>query len=370
MFDTNYLFDSSKFNGVVLLLDNKWNIVKVNDYFLTLQGYERKEVENNSILNFILPTDKSIYFDMEYSTQVTKEFVSQMYHKNGSFRFFSFTAVRFEEYSILFGSPEKKKFKGYYFDNTQKAVLPEEFIVTTALDVTEIFKGNKSLSSFIDIFPSDIWVKDKLGRYIYVNSIFESHTGHTLIEVRGKDDFKIFPKKVATEFTSSDQIAIKSRKKINYIFESKDENLLRWTSVSKIPLYNSNNTYIGILGYSIDITEFKNIEQKQKCTINNYRKSINTYFDIAFSYSKKGMIGSIFGSKITEANLNDFKSEISNVFNLINNNVLKKGVDSLENKELFMLEMVVFDTLYKFTFIHTELSQEYDVYVMGKQVEE
>jgi PAS domain S-box-containing protein len=370
MFNIDYLFDSTRFNGVVLLLDNNLKVLKVNDYFLTLQGYARDEVVNNSILNFILPTDKSIFFDIAYSTAVSKEFISQMYHKNGAFRFLSFTVIKFKEYSILFGSPEKKEFTSYHYDNTVKPTLENQCILTSVLDITDIFRGNQTLGCFIDVFPSDVWVKDKLGRYVYVNSAFTAHTGHTLLDIKGKDDYEIFPKKVALEFATSDKIAIKNKQKIDYTFEVKDEKLLTWTAVSKIPLYNKNKTLIGILGYSVDVSEFKQIEQKQKGLINSYKRSINTYFDIAFSYSNKGIVGSIFGKEITENNLGDYKVEISRVFNLVENKSLKNDIEELKNQNIITVNLNVFDKLYSFSFVSIELNQEYNIYVMGKRAEE
>lgn len=369
MFDINYLFDSKKYNGVVILLDNNSNIVKVNDYFSSLQGYENDELEGKSILDFILPTDKSIFFDISYSTEPTKEFICQMYHKNGAFRFFSFTVVKFTDYSVLFGSPEKKEFMSYHYDNTKKPDINEDRIFTSFLDVTDLFNENKTMGKFIDIFPSDIWVKDRLGRYIYINKAFESHTGHSLADVKGKDDYQLFPKEIALEFLSSDKIAIKSKKKIDYTFEVKDENLLSWTSVSKIPLYNANGTYIGILGYSVDISEFKHVEIQQKSLVNDYRTCVNTFFDIAFSYSTKGVVGAILGNEITEANLNDYKIEIKKAFNISENNKVKEAVKNAKNKMLSTIELEVFSNKYNFSLIVVNKLQEYNIYVVGNRIE-
>ncbi len=370
MFDVDYLFDTTNFNGVVLLLNDDLKIVRVNDYFLTLQGYEKEDVEYVSILDFILPTDKSIFFDISYSKEITKDFICQIYHKNGAFRFFSFTVIKFSDYSVMFGSPEKKEFMSYHYDNKVKTNLDEEVVLANLLDITDLFKENKTMGRFMDLFPSDIWVKDRLGRYVYVNSTFEVHTSNLLSDIIGKDDYQIFPKDIALEFSSSDQIAIKNRKKIDYTFEVKDESLLAWTSVSKIPLFNSNGTYIGIIGYSVDVSEFKNVEEKLKIIINNYRTCANEYFDIAFNFSSSGQVGKLYGKDITEDNLSEFKVEIVSVFDPKSNSLVSDCLLTLNAQKQVSSKISILGNNYTFTFIKVDENQEYNVNVFGKRLEE
>lgn len=59
--------------------------------------------------------------------------------------------------------------------------------------------------AFMNNSPAVAFMKDELGRYIYVNRPFERVFGKTLAELRGKNDFEIFPADTAAELHANDR---------------------------------------------------------------------------------------------------------------------------------------------------------------------
>lgn len=59
--------------------------------------------------------------------------------------------------------------------------------------------------AFMNNSPAVAFMKDELGRYIYVNRPFERVFGKTLAELRGRNDFEIFPADTAAELHANDR---------------------------------------------------------------------------------------------------------------------------------------------------------------------
>ena len=276
MFDINYMFEEDNFSGVIILLDKTLNIIRVNDQFKKLQGYKDIDLYELPFVDIIVPDDKSKYFDATYTVENTKEFTIQCYHKHGAFRYFSFNMINLKDYKVLFGKAIKKEFKSYTYINESTNYLERAFSNLDVEDISEIIvKEDKNMSMFLSMFPIDIWIKDRYNRYVFVNDAYTYHTGHTLDDVYHRDDFQLFDREIAKGFTSSDNEAIAKGIKINYVFHSSINKILAWTEVTKIPLYNINNKYIGILGFSNDVSQSKLVEEKLNVIISKYKFALN-----------------------------------------------------------------------------------------------
>jgi PAS domain S-box-containing protein len=369
MFDIDYLFDKDKFQGVVLLLNKNLVIQKVNQRFLMLQGYTEDDILDTSILDIVLPTDKSTFFDVTYSLDLKKEFVCQIYHKSGAFRFYSFTAVKLKDYIILFGNAEKKEFHSYHYDNKEQLLRNEIVAFDNVDDISQVLKQNDTVIRFLDIFPSDVWVKDKIGRYIYCNKAFEKHTGHTLGKIKGKDDFQLFSKAIATEFTSSDKITIKNKKEVSYVFETKEDNLPIYTTVTKIPIFNQENDYIGMVSYSTDITEFKNIEIKLRKRLASFKKCVDHFYDYAFSLSKSSEVHSLHGKLVNEDNFQSIKKQLHSLFNIELYSEFREDLILLDQGKTIMKELLIKDEKILFHLLLVKDEEETNILFLGNKSE-
>lgn len=275
MIDVAYMLEPGSFDGVVIILDKTLNILKTNQEFLKLQGYKNTDLHMKPFIDIIVPEDKSLFFDASYTTDNSKEFTIQCYHKQGAFRYYTFNMIKFNEYKILFGKAIKKEFDSFQYVEDSSNYLEKAFSKLDVDDISELLvKEDKNLSMFLSFFPMDIWIKDRYNRYVFVNETHTVHTGHTLDDVYLRDDYQLFPKEIAKGFISSDQEAITTGKKVTFSFYSSLDNLLTWSNVIKIPLYNTNQKYIGLLGFAIDVSELKLVEDRLNNILEKYEYSM------------------------------------------------------------------------------------------------
>jgi PAS domain S-box-containing protein len=264
------LLNDKSFSGIIVILDNKSNIIDTNEQFLNLLGYNFEDVLNRHITDLVVPDEKSLFFDLVYTQDISNNMILKFYHKSGAFRFFSFSILNFDKQKILFGNTLKKDFlaKKYEYVSKKNELIENIFENIDADDIKEVlsFQDN-SLSLLLDLMPVEIWVKDKLGKYIFINETFIKATGMSFTESILKDDYQLFSPETAKSFVETDELAKSSGKKLSYNYETSDEKLASFAEVTKIPIYNKKGKYIGLLGFSVNTTYTKSTEillQKEK----------------------------------------------------------------------------------------------------------
>jgi|LGOV01.1.fsa_nt_gb PAS domain-containing protein len=321
MFDVDYMFKENNYSGVVILLDKNLNIKRFNGNFGKLQGYKENDIYNKPFIDIIVPEDKPLFLDATYTIDNSKDFTVQCYHKQGAFRYYSFSMINLKEYKLLFGKVIKKEFKSYKYVNESQNYLERAFDKLDVDDISDIIaKDDKNLGIFLSTFPIDIWIKDRYNRYIFVNEVFTGHTGHTLDDVYLRDDFQLFPRDVAKGFTNSDNEAISKGKKINYVFYAELSTLLTWTEVTKIPLYNINKEYIGLLGFSSDVTESRLIESNLNSIIDKYELVISKMDVLVVEINSEGTATFAGGKLLQKFGINENEILTKNIFEVNKNN--------------------------------------------------
>ncbi len=87
----------------------------------------------------------------------------------------------------------------------------------TATDIHDIKDADERVreseqrfSRFMHHFPGLAWIKDRMGRYVYINEAAERAFKRSADEVYGKTDAEIFPKEVAEAFTKNDLRSLQS----------------------------------------------------------------------------------------------------------------------------------------------------------------
>ena len=121
------------------------------------------------------------------------------------------------------------------------------------------------LRSLIDNLPDYIFVKDTEGRYLLDNVAHRRFMGVTAEEgMIGKTVVDFFPPEMAAQFIRDDQIVLQEGKPLLHLEEKiyDREGHARWHSTTKVPLRNSYNQIIGLVGIGRDITERKLAEEQ------------------------------------------------------------------------------------------------------------
>jgi len=133
----------------------------------------------------------------------------------------------------------------------------------------------KELEIILDYIPGLIFYKDNKNNFIRVNKYLADAHNMTKEDMEGKSLFDFYPKDQAQAYWDDDLEVIKSGKpKLNIEEPWETEEGTRWVSTNKIPYVDDNGKIIGIVGFSVDITERKKIEQK----LRKSQEQLNTIF--------------------------------------------------------------------------------------------
>lgn len=119
----------------------------------------------------------------------------------------------------------------------------------------------EQLQAILDNSPALIYMKDKEGRYIFINRLWTElfHTTNDMI--KGKTDLELFPKEIAEKFIESDRLVFSS----GMIHESEElapiDGEIRSYHSIKVALKDRDDTVYALCGISTDITERKRAEE-------------------------------------------------------------------------------------------------------------
>ncbi len=126
-----------------------------------------------------------------------------------------------------------------------------------------IAKSKRDLQGIMDNSPTVIYVKDKKGRFTFINKQFETlfHIKHE--DIIGKTLHDIFPREIADKMRSNDLDILET----GFPLESeenapREDGIHTYTSI-KFPLYDENKNIYAVCGISTDITERLKMEEEK-----------------------------------------------------------------------------------------------------------
>jgi PAS domain S-box-containing protein len=137
-------------------------------------------------------------------------------------------------------------------------------------------KLQEEQQTILDSVPASIFYKDTENRFLRVNKVFAERMGMSKEQLEGTSLFELYPREKAEAFWKEDKEVIASGKaKIHIIetVETKDGWLLVQTD--KIPYHDIQGNIIGIVCFSVDITEHQKREIEQLKLIAALQKAIS-----------------------------------------------------------------------------------------------
>ncbi|MBI2332340.1 MAG: response regulator, partial [Chloroflexi bacterium] len=181
------------------------------------------------------------------------------------------------------------------------------------------------LRSLIDNLPDRIYVKDVEGRKILAN-IADAHASgvRNERELIGKTDFDLYPRDLAEKFWADDRVVLDSKKPVlNQEEQGLDkEGNPAWVMTSKVPVRDSRDEVVGLVGIGRDITQYKLSEleiKRQKqfyetlisnspvaiVVLDNDEKiiSCNPAFEKLYGYKNSEVMGMLLDTLITTEDL-------------------------------------------------------------------
>jgi len=246
--------------GVTLIKFNDGTIVFNNPAFEKMFGYNPGEMIGKDVAILNAPTDKTPEETKNTIMRILKD--TEKWHgevlniKKDGTPFWCYANVS------LFDHPEYGRVNiAVHTDITERKQAEQKLKASK-----ERYRNiSEELEMIIDLVPGSIFYKDTKNNFIRVNKYVADAHKMTKKELEGKSMFDLYPKEQAQNYWNDDLEVIKNKEpKLNIEEPWETIEGLRWISTSKIPFYNENNEIVGIIGFSIDITERKLAERKLK----------------------------------------------------------------------------------------------------------
>jgi len=164
------------------------------------------------------------------------------------------------------------------------AIKAEDRLCISILDISshkegeeELLRSRNELQSIIDNAPGLICLKDPDARYLFVNQNFADFFRLDRKSVRGRNDYDLFPPKIADTFTMLDRAALARSNPVKEEFSAKADRQLRnligeRTLLSvRVPLRGEHAALSGLLTVAEDITDQKARQAQLKKSLDEQR---------------------------------------------------------------------------------------------------
>jgi PAS domain S-box-containing protein len=230
-------------NEGIWTLDAQGSTTFVNRQFAHMLGYEPKEMAGRSALDFCSETPHASLPDVGASELRLRK-------KNGE-----------EVWTKISMTPIPDEQQG------------ADGMLVMLTDITEskrseelIRKSRTELQAVLDYSPALIYLKDRAGRYLFVNRCWTESFNIPSEYAKGKTDLELFPEDAASQFMANDRAVVNS----GQTQEFEEQSLLAGSTHSyhsiKVALRDDNGQFHALCGISTDITERKAKEEALRQT--------------------------------------------------------------------------------------------------------
>jgi PAS domain S-box-containing protein len=127
------------------------------------------------------------------------------------------------------------------------------------------------LQTFLENSPNLIFLKDRQGRYLYVNKEFKRALRITDEQIKGKRDDELFSAEQAVAFQANDRQVLEAGVPMEVEEVALQEDGEHTSIVQKFPLFNAEGEIYAIGGIVTDITERKKEESARRYSEESYR---------------------------------------------------------------------------------------------------
>ena len=146
------------------------------------------------------------------------------------------------------------------------------------------------LQAFFGNSPNLVFMKDREGRYLYVNRGFKRVLGVADEQVIGKRDDELFSAEQAATFQANDRQVLEAGVPMEFEETALEEDGQHTSIVHKFPLFSAEGEIYAIGGIVTDITERKKEESARRFSEERYRVLVETANDAVLSADETGAI--------------------------------------------------------------------------------
>ncbi len=249
-------------------INRKLRLVSVSDHWLNALGYERDEVIGEKLSRF-LTKDSGRYLEHIvipefFKTGVVRDIPYQFVKKDGQpiDAIVSAIGERDDKGDII-------RSLAVSIDVTQRKLAEEalkqakEELSLYSRDLErQVQKRTREISGILQNTPSVIYIKDKKGRYILVNSRFEALFGISMDEIGRKTDYDIFSNSIADALRQNDLKVLSENSSLQVEEQIPlPDGVHTYLSV-KFPVYDETGDSSGVCGISTDVTALKKAQNQ------------------------------------------------------------------------------------------------------------
>jgi len=249
-------------------IDINGYLVSVSNYWVEALGYRRDEVLGRKLTSFM--TDESRryaetnIFPAFFKTGFCKDVAYQYVRKNAEIVDILLSAIadRDKDGNIV-------RTLAVSIDVTDRK-RAEILLEQAKEELSRYSKGlerqvehrTREISSILKYTPAVVYFKDIEGRYLLVNSRYEELFGVDNESIRGRTDYDILPREVATQFRRHD-LDVLSEQRSHQVEERIPQKDGEHTYLSvKFPVYDELGNPSGVCGIATDITAVKKAQDQ------------------------------------------------------------------------------------------------------------
>jgi len=159
-------------------------------------------------------------------------------------------------------------------------VIKEEVEKKRAED--KLAEVEKERQIILDSVPAMIFFKDRDGKFIYVNKLLAEVYGRNPADFMGKSTREIFPAEAEGYIKNDNEVVESGIPKTGLIDEFRTSEGKRWMRTDRVPLKDADGNVTGIVGFAVDITERKKVEEKLRESEERFRAIFDTAQDSIF----------------------------------------------------------------------------------------
>ena len=192
---------------------------------------------------------------------------------------------------------------GVVEDITERKHVDEEL----RLQQHNFRESEARLQAFFENSPNLVFIKDREGRYLYVNRGFKRVLCVADEQIIGKRDDELFSAEQAAAFQANDRQVLQAGVPMEFEETTLEEDGQHTSIVHKFPLFSAEEEIYAIGGIVTDITERKKEESARRFSEERYRVLVETANDAVLSADETGSIlfansatSRIFGYDSTE----------------------------------------------------------------------
>ncbi len=284
--------------------DRRWTMEFASEGCHTLTGYEPQDLIDNSTLAFadlIHPDDRDAVWATVQGAVAQKQPFDMQYRIT--------TADGVEKWVSERGRPvftqagELVALEGFLSDVTAERQAKEtlrtahtrlEHAVrerTSALELANeqlvrecqeremaqhaLRESEHRLQSILDHAPAVIYLKDREGRYLLINRLYEQLLRVNRKDVVGRTDGELFPPETASALRANDQKVLQEGRALQFEEHVRHEDGTHSYVSVRFPLFDGGDEPYAICGISTDITDRKQMERMLQASEERLRRAVS-----------------------------------------------------------------------------------------------